>query len=94
MPKQMFVDFKAVKAAITMEQVLTHYDLLRQFQKERRQPERSLSDSRRREPDAVSGEYQQKYLELFQRMQARRQCPRLHFQDGEREHSRSGPQSH
>ena len=33
MPKSSFVDFKAVKAAITMEQVLTHYDLLDQFKR-------------------------------------------------------------
>ncbi|MEW6156564.1 MAG: toprim domain-containing protein [Verrucomicrobiota bacterium] len=31
MPKSAFVDFKAVKAAITMEQVLRHYDLFDQF---------------------------------------------------------------
>jgi hypothetical protein len=28
MPKSKFVDFRAVKAAITMEQVLDHYGLL------------------------------------------------------------------
>lgn len=33
MPKQMFVDFKAVKAAVTMEQVLEHYALLDQFKR-------------------------------------------------------------
>lgn len=34
MPKKSsFVDFKAVKAAITMEQVLRHYDLLDQFKR-------------------------------------------------------------
>jgi DNA primase len=33
MPKSSFVDFKAVKAAITMEQVLQHYGLLDQFKK-------------------------------------------------------------
>ena len=33
MPKQMFVDFKAVKAAITMEQVLSHYDVLDRFKR-------------------------------------------------------------
>lgn len=33
MPKTSFVDFKAVKAAITMEQVLQHYDLLDQFKR-------------------------------------------------------------
>src|SRR5581483_533972 len=33
MPKIKFVDFKAVKAAITMEQVLEHYDLLLQFKR-------------------------------------------------------------
>jgi DNA primase len=33
MPKQQFVDFKAVKAAITMEQVLEHYDLLDKFKR-------------------------------------------------------------
>ena len=33
MPKSSFVDFKAVKAAITMEQVLEHYGLLDQFKK-------------------------------------------------------------
>lgn len=31
MPKSSFVDFKAVKAAITMEQVLEHYGLLAKF---------------------------------------------------------------
>ena len=31
MPKSQFVDFKAVKAAITMEQVLTHYGLMDKF---------------------------------------------------------------
>jgi DNA primase len=31
MPKSQFVDFKAVKAAITMEQVLTHYGILEKF---------------------------------------------------------------
>jgi DNA primase len=33
MPKHTFVDFKAVKAAITMEQVLNHYDLLDRFKR-------------------------------------------------------------
>ncbi len=33
MPKNQFVDFKAVKAAITMEQVLAHYGLLEQFKR-------------------------------------------------------------
>jgi DNA primase len=33
MPKSKFIDFKAVKAAITMEQVLEHYGLLHQFKK-------------------------------------------------------------
>ncbi|MBI3418196.1 MAG: toprim domain-containing protein [Verrucomicrobia bacterium] len=33
MPKSKFVDFKAVKAAITMEQVLEHYGLLDQFKR-------------------------------------------------------------
>src|SRR5258708_2818760 len=33
MPKSPFVDFKAVKAAITMEQVLKHYGLLDQFKR-------------------------------------------------------------
>src|SRR5947207_11195082 len=33
MPKQTFVDFKAVKAAIRMEQVLVHYQLLDQFKR-------------------------------------------------------------
>jgi DNA primase len=33
MPKLSFVDFKAVKAAITMEQVLRHYDLFDQFKR-------------------------------------------------------------
>jgi DNA primase len=33
MPKTKFVDFKAVKAAITMEQVLEHYGLLHQFKR-------------------------------------------------------------
>jgi len=33
MPKSSFVDFKAVKAAITMEQVLTHYGLIDQFKR-------------------------------------------------------------
>jgi len=33
MPKSQFVDFKAVKAAITMEQVLTHYGLIEQFKR-------------------------------------------------------------
>jgi DNA primase len=33
MPKSKFVDFKAVKAAITMEQVLEHYGLLPKFKK-------------------------------------------------------------
>lgn len=33
MPKQMFVDFRAVKAAITMEQVLTHYEVLDRFKR-------------------------------------------------------------
>src|SRR5260370_33275822 len=33
MPKSSFVDFKAVKAAITMEQVLQHYCLLDRFKK-------------------------------------------------------------
>jgi DNA primase len=33
MPKSKFVDFKAVKAAITMEQVLEHYQLLHQFKR-------------------------------------------------------------
>jgi len=33
MPKSKFVDFKAVKAAITMEQVLEHYGLLDKFKR-------------------------------------------------------------
>ncbi len=33
MPKSSFVDFKAVKAAITMEQVLEHYGLLDKFKR-------------------------------------------------------------
>jgi DNA primase len=33
MPKSSFVDFKTVKAAITMEQVLQHYDLLDRFKR-------------------------------------------------------------
>ncbi|TAK97421.1 MAG: toprim domain-containing protein [Verrucomicrobia bacterium] len=33
MPKSLFVDFKAVKAAITMEQVLDHYGLLDKFKR-------------------------------------------------------------
>lgn len=33
MPKSSFVDFKAVKAALTMEQVLEHYGLLEQFKR-------------------------------------------------------------
>lgn len=33
MPKSSFVNFKAVKAAITLEQVLEHYDLLGQFKR-------------------------------------------------------------
>jgi DNA primase len=33
MPKSSFVDFKAVKAAITMEQVLEHYGFLQKFKK-------------------------------------------------------------
>jgi len=33
MPKSKFVDFKAVKAAITMEQVLEHYGLLDRFKR-------------------------------------------------------------
>jgi DNA primase len=33
MPKSSFIDFKAVKAAISMEQVLVHYDLMGQFKR-------------------------------------------------------------
>jgi DNA primase len=33
MPKSSFVDFKAVKAAITMEQVLEHYGILEKFKR-------------------------------------------------------------
>lgn len=33
MPKSSFVDFKAVKAAVTMEQVLEHYGLFERFKK-------------------------------------------------------------
>jgi DNA primase len=33
MSKQSFIDFKAVKAAITMEQVLEHYGLIHQFKR-------------------------------------------------------------
>jgi len=33
MPKALFVDFKAVKAAVSMEQVLQHYDLLDGFKR-------------------------------------------------------------
>jgi DNA primase len=33
MPKTAFVDFKAVKAAVSLEQVLDHYDLIPQFKK-------------------------------------------------------------
>src|SRR5688572_32064886 len=33
MPKALFVDFKAVKAAVSMEQVLQQYNLLDQFKR-------------------------------------------------------------
>ncbi|HWY31194.1 MAG TPA: CHC2 zinc finger domain-containing protein [Candidatus Acidoferrum sp.] len=33
MPKSQFVDFRAVKAAITMEQVLEHYGLMDKFKR-------------------------------------------------------------
>jgi hypothetical protein len=33
MPKSLFVDFKAIKTAITMEQVLEHYSLLESFKR-------------------------------------------------------------
>src|ERR1700722_10923406 len=33
MPKSQFVDFRAVKAAITMEQVLDHYGILDKFKR-------------------------------------------------------------
>jgi DNA primase len=33
MPKSSFVDFKAVKAAITMEAVLEHYGILDKFKR-------------------------------------------------------------
>jgi len=33
MPKSQFVDFKAVKTALTMEQILEHYQLLHQFKR-------------------------------------------------------------
>src|SRR5436309_865494 len=33
MPKNQFVDFKAVKTAVSMEQVLQHYGLLDQFKR-------------------------------------------------------------
>src|SRR5215469_16230569 len=33
MPKSSFVDFKAIKAAITMEQVLEHYGILDKFKR-------------------------------------------------------------
>ena len=33
MPKNQFVDFKAVKAAVTIEQVLDHYGLLDRFKR-------------------------------------------------------------
>ena len=33
MPKLPFLDFKSVKAALTMEQVLQHYDLLDRFKR-------------------------------------------------------------
>ena len=33
MPKSMFVDFKAIKAAVTMEQVLDRYGLLDKFKR-------------------------------------------------------------
>ncbi len=33
MPKNQFVDFKAVKAAVEMEEVLQHYGLLDRFMK-------------------------------------------------------------
>src|SRR6185503_17133038 len=33
MPKSSFVDFKTIKAAITMEQVIEHYDLMDRFKK-------------------------------------------------------------
>src|SRR5438045_6551083 len=35
MPKSSFIDFKAVKAATTMEQVLQHYGLLDKFKRSR-----------------------------------------------------------
>ena len=46
MPKSSFVDFRAVKAAITMEQVLRHYGLIDQFKKSEKSlmPDRILSD--------------------------------------------------
>src|SRR6185503_6628416 len=33
MPKSSFVDFKAIKSALSMEQVLAHYDLLEKFKR-------------------------------------------------------------
>ena len=86
MPKSSFVDFRAVKAAITMEQVLDrHYGLLDHVQAERKTASaRSLSHPQRLKPDAVPGEHEQEHLELFQRVQARGQHPRLHLPDGEK----------
>ena len=75
MAKTAFVDFKAVKAAITMEQLLQHYGMLDQFKRGDGQPQWAVPHPQGQQPDAVPGEHQQEHLELFQRVQAWRQCP-------------------
>ncbi len=82
MPKSSFVDFKAVKAAVTMEQVLEHYGLLDKFKRGSDSLSGAVSDPQRQQPDTVPGKHQQKHLELFQRVQAWRQHPGLHRPDG------------
>ena len=66
MPKSSFVDFKAVKAAITMEQILDHYGLMDKFKRSGDSLSGPCPIHKGIQPDAVPGEHEQKHLALLQ----------------------------
>ena len=78
MSKTKFVDFRAIKAAITMEQLLVHYNILDQFNARHGQPQWPVPDPQGEQSHAVPHQHHQEHLELFQRLRAWRQHPRLH----------------
>jgi hypothetical protein len=78
MPKAKSVDFRAVKAAITLEQVLSHYRPIDQFK-------RGTDTLSGPCPIQKGGNATQFHVSIgknvwncIQRMQALRQCPQLH----------------